>query len=455
MKNFLISFAMLFTGCEAFAAVIQTANFPTVQAAINAAQQGDTVQFSNRDYGAVPSISLKSGLKYDGNGARLSGNPVFPFNSLSDIEIKNFTLSGTGLTGVSLKNAKIHDNIFNLGSNGLGIYLWVSAPSDGCKINPAACNAAMPVTASNVVIERNDFYGTPNYTGQNEGIHVRFDTPAPPGPDLGPGKSTGFIFRNNRMRNISRCGGEFQGGGTGSLFEDNIFEAPTFSNNQNVNSGSMGLSLAMDASVGNIARRNKIDGGNSRQVDGLGVRNGIEGSGHGYIATDNWIHNVGNAADINNAHDNPQIINNNMANNASDAVAAQMGGRSFTIANNGPNVVLSWDVSRAWPLGSVVTPPICSVDSPNDTYGLSICLGGHSYSVINGHVGIDGQADNGTTALQILLHAKAIYQVQSGGVFWVASVNPPKVGTPYVKVSDPRCVEIACSAGCAPIVKCP
>lgn len=450
-------FTLLFLITSANAAIIKTSDFPTVQSAIDAAKAGDTVSFTAKNYGIVPALNLKSGVKYLGNGANLqspSSGPIFPFNSLHDIEISGFTLVGNGMSGVSLANASIHDNVFNLGSNGLGIYVWVSAPADGCKTNPAQCNAVMPITATNVVIERNDFYGTANYTGQNEGIHVRFDTPAPPGPDNGPGKSTGFIFRNNRLRNISRCGGEFQGGSTGSVFEDNLFVSPTFSPNQSVNSGSMGLSLAMDASHGTIARRNKIDGAPSRTVDGVGLRNGIEGSGHAYLAQDNYVWNSNNAADINNGQDMPTIRDNNMGGNASDAVPANMGGRPYLITNNGPSVKLTWDISRAWPISSVA-PPACPADSPDNLMidsSKALCLGGTQIGILSGHISINGVADNATSGLVgVLLYGKKIYQ-KTAAQFWLASVNPPTIGTSYSVASDPRpvCVPKVCEP-CIPI----
>lgn len=292
------------------------------------------------------------------NGLALAGASGIDFAG----HRKNINLNGTvireganGCTGIrvlnGLENCTWINVTFNVPGNSIGIYNWISAPPTG---SGDAWNAACPATWINWRVENCTGIGNTNgYAGQNEFAHIRGDTPAPPGKDNGPGKSTGGVFRNITITGFARCGIEYQGGATGTLFEGCDFEKPALSNSRPVNDGSMAYSLAADASVGTIVRHCKVVG-DGRVSDGVGVRNGFECAGHGVICTDSYVEGVNNAAILNTSTDGV-IAFNQFVNNLSGGVVSGSNAVRASIHDNSPTQALTWDPAGSPAVG--MTPP--------------------------------------------------------------------------------------------------
>ncbi|HEX7027062.1 MAG TPA: CFI-box-CTERM domain-containing protein [Gammaproteobacteria bacterium] len=121
-------------------------DFSTIQAAIDAAQSGDTVSVAPGVY--TGSIQLAEGVQLHGEETartilRSSGaEPVIQMSGLNNIVIRNFTFadSETGISIANSTNVDINNNVFDVGGNGTGIVIT----SLGSSVN----------------IENNTFFGS-------------------------------------------------------------------------------------------------------------------------------------------------------------------------------------------------------------------------------------------------------------------------------------------------------
>lgn len=435
---------------------------------------GDTLHFASGVYN-LPRVVIRDGISLSGEAGAIINGPIADFiatiagnninisgltfvagsifdfgnSTRTNVNIAKCTFNVTGcgiLITHGITKSNFTWNIFNLAGAALGIKNWVEAPPESSKQNPASYNALRPRSWLQWTVTDNEFVGSETYSGQCEGIHIRADTAAPPGPDNGPGYSSGLVFARNRMRGISRCGLEYQGGGSGSIIEDNIFEKPTLSHIRAVNDGSMGLSCAADAAVGMIIRRNKVDGTGSKAMDGVGVRNGIEGTGHGTLITDNLVIECDAAIDLNNSHDGASIVHNKLINNGNGnrAIAIQTAvGQAVNITDDGPDVALTWDSNRPWPINSTeIVRGTTMPNSPEGTTGNLVISSGDTFTLLNGVVSVNGVIDKKThDVLSLSIYSGSCYELNKTGD-WYRYDGPGKwtlvpSPVPVIVVNDP------------------
>lgn len=438
MKRLLATILALFLVADlAQAGAINVQPGTNVQAKINT-NPGGTINFADGVYNVpklmVANVTLSGSvnavlvgpsgdyvIQLSGDNVTISGMAI---SGGSGIDFaghrKNINLSGTVIreganagTGIRVLNG-LEDCIwqgvtFNHPGNSIGIYNWIDAPPDSSKTNPGAWNAACPATWKNWRVESCVFIGNVNgYVGQTEGAHFRADTPAPPGSDNGPGKSTGGVWRNNVFIGTARCGIEYQGGGTGTLFEGNLFWKPSLSTNRPTNDGSMAYSLAADASVGTIARHNKVVG-DGHVSDGVGVRNGFECAGHSVICSDNYVEGVNNAAILNTSTDGV-IDFNRFVNNLSGGVVSGSNAVRASIHDNSATQTLTWDSAGSPAVGVIPPPPVTK----------------HLLAVVSAQVSIDGVIDPDTHGVVTVSTPNQTQTNTTGQVFLLTSYNAPR-----------------------------
>lgn len=410
-------------------ATIKITSLATAQQQINSARPGDVCDFTGCS-GTV-SLSPKSGVKYVGGGARLTGtsnHEVFRWENLANASFTGFDFTGpamwsTATSGILLDNVQITDNTFRMpdvdwADDPSCIWFWVFPPSNPNK--DPAWDAACATTMRNCLISRNKLIGPSVYRGQYDFFHGRFDTPTPAGKNGGPGKSSGNEFSSNELDDCTRSTLELQGGGNGTKITRNTIRVRVFSKNQSVNSGSIVMSIATDAALGCVIDHNSIVG-DGRVTDGKGFVNGIEAAGGGTVVTQNYIEGGNNGVNMQTPL-NGQIYTNQIVNCTSNATSAGAIVSPGFERDNGPNTVLDWN-----PNGGSTPTPTPTPTPPNSANGTtcapgsgSITFAGKVYSVTTGgQVKIDANVIASTAnVILLLLWDNAVYEQTSGPWGW-------------------------------------
>jgi len=236
---------------------------------------------------------------------------------------------------VGLANSKITNNLFTNYTGGFGIYGYnyntlTIANNEFVNLSAGAhCDAQNPTNCGNLLAEKNYLVGM---------------------------KGMGF---------------EFQGTAKNCVFQDNWFEHPNLSSVFNQNLNSMAFSLILDRGSNITIQRNTVIA--PERPDGTGCRVGFEVGGDNTLVTDNYINGIDITVADNDGNGTGSVtVKNNQFSNylQGDYQAFPAPGRTYTATNNGPNVQLSWNISRGHPqrnvrYGTTTTP--APIPSPTPT----------------------------------------------------------------------------------------
>jgi len=316
---------------------------PALQAAMNSAQDGDTIFFPRGTYNFDSTVFLRGNLKYVGdNNTTLTGDPgthIFHI-SQDNIDIENFTFNGNALmidkpNNQMVQNLTVNGNLFEgqaTGSNNNAITFTTGLRNSAITNNSfgplQTDNGIYGYYWDNLTIANNEFIGG------NEGIHVT---------DFG-NVSKNLLLEQNYFSGLRRMGIELQGGGDHSVVQDNYYENPVMTNVFAQNTSVFAYSIIADQSENNIVRRNTavtLD-----RPDGAGCRVGIEIGGDNTLVTDNYIIGTQNVLESNDGNGTTSVL---AKNNRWGGYMVAPYGNNLTLVHNGPDVALDWNISRGKP----------------------------------------------------------------------------------------------------------
>jgi hypothetical protein len=316
---------------------------PALNAAMNAAQPGDTIFFPHGTYQFNSTVMLKGDISYVGdNKTYLQGDPSMHIFHISqdNIDIENFTFVGNPIfidkpDLTMVQNLTINGNAFQTtatGENNNAITF-----TTGLRDSMITNNSFGPINADNGVYGYNwDNLTIANneFLNGNEGIHVT---------DFG-NQSQNLTIEQNYFSGLHRMGIELQGGGNHSVVQDNYYENAVMTSDVNQNLSTFAYSIIADQSENNIVRRNTaVD---TDRPDGTGVRVGIEIGGTNTLVTDNYIVGTDNVLESNDGNGPSSVL---AQNNRWGGYLNGPYGINLTLIHDGPNVDLSWDPGRGRP----------------------------------------------------------------------------------------------------------
>jgi hypothetical protein len=305
------------------------------------------------------------------DGATLTGHGPYgtlvSFHDAHDIIVQNLTWKGGGIfmerTGANSQNLVIDNNVFSLGTscsmsnncNRTAIYFTTTV--EEMKITN---NLFTDFTLDNfgygifgycykgLTVANNEFIAIP------AGMHV--DAQGAPG-ECGPG-----LFEQNYFSAIGKSasapgigpGMELQSAPDHVTLQDNWFEHPSLSTVYTDNEYSYAFTVPLDSSTNTEIRRNTVIA--PERPDGTGCRIGFEVGGFNTTIEENYLNGI-NAAIADTDGDGTAsnvhkvVVQNNHIEDALQSVqwAFPSAGDVLVQTNNGPNVMLSWDMSRGRP----------------------------------------------------------------------------------------------------------
>lgn len=178
-----------------------------------------------------------------------------------------------------------------------------------------------------------------------------------------------FLVEQNYCHGITAQALEFQGGGSGNIFQDNWVEAHVLSSDPNQNGSAYSFSLPLQDTLNTIIRRNvSIQPTSANSPDKIGVRIIFEVGGKNLVCEDNYS-DGGNHVIAGNGAGGNGVGRNNRISNYREA-PSNANGNTTVYSNNGPNVANSIDlVKRGRPYrnkryGSTPIPPIPPTPAP-------------------------------------------------------------------------------------------
>jgi hypothetical protein len=346
-------------------------------AAMNASAPGDTIYFPAGTYNVSSDIFLKGGGRVyrgaPGDGSTklvgVDGNHIFHVQE-DNTRIDSFTFDGEPVMidqnqGKRVSNVVVNNNVMYVHGTGANVYgiTFTTGVNNSTFSNNRIENAPMGIYGyywTNLTINNNEF------VNDNQGMHL--DT-------LADNTSSGLLIEQNYFSGIRRMGIEYQGAGINSIIQDNYYEKPVLSSVQSQNDSVMAYSVIADRSVGTIARRNVVIA--PERPDGLGVRVGFEIGGDNALVEQNYI--IGTQYCISgndyNGSSSVTVQNNHIENTLNGPF-----GRLTTVINNGPSVVLNWDINRGKPqrnhrYGDPVRAPQRGVFAPQPGGSSSLLVG--------------------------------------------------------------------------------
>lgn len=437
-------------------------NFPSIQAAINASGPADVLDFAGIQ--RQDTFTPASNRTYLGNGATLSelnGRPTFNCApNIADISVSGFTAVGRFFYAAT--NGVIRPQRIEIVQNKFG-----GAVTPGS--NPGAI---FLVNVLNYLIGHNaSTYSSPGggfaevFGGRGAVVNNYID-------GINGGEGTHYVgnVANHELfifaGNYGHCGRMFleaQNAGDDIRIWDNwVGDGYAEATQRDTY---FGLSVATDLARKISILRNYINA--PTRTDGIGMRIGIE---HGadpsvYGAAEiafNAIVGINAGITLNTSwgtscHDN-LLVNDLQPTQVAGAAKAPR------LSNNGASVVLPFDIHRAFPLplyagvkladvisgnigvGSGVTPPPTPppvvipppvivvpptpADAPDGTIG-TFTAWGHTYSVSNHRVAIDGHEDPATgNVIAVAKIANRLLQIQPGAIY-AGVAKPMLVGSQY------------------------
>jgi len=341
-----------------------------IQAAVNASAAGDTVYFPAGTYNLSSEINLKgAGRIYKGapaDGATVikgaDADPIFHIRE-DNTRIDSFTLDGKPVMidqaqGKMIYGAVVNNNVMYVhgsGDNVNGVTFTTGLGNSAITNNRIENNPHVAIYGyywDGLTIANNEL------VNGNQGMHL--DT-------LGDNSSKNLLIEQNYISGMRRMGVEYQGAGINTIVQDNYYENPVLSSVQSENNDVMAFSVIADRSIGTIARRNTVIA--PQRPDGWGVRVGFEIGGDNALVEQNYIVGTQYCVSGNdyNGSSSVTVRNNRVINTLNGPF-----GRLTSISNNGPAVVLNWDINRVKPgrnrrYGDASRLPQRSVFSPSQS----------------------------------------------------------------------------------------
>lgn len=158
-------------------------------------------------------------------------------------------------------------------------------------------------------------------------------------------KARDMVIEQNYFAGLHRMGIEYQAGGWNTVVQDNWYENPVMTSNFNDNRDTFAYSIICDRSQNTIVRRNVSIA--PERPDGTGVRVIFELGGFNLQAYDNYS-DGGNHVVAVNGTGATGVVRDNLFKNYLKG-PSNANGAKVTFANNGPNVPLTWSLSRGRP----------------------------------------------------------------------------------------------------------
>jgi Ca2+-binding RTX toxin-like protein len=326
----------------------------SVQAAINAAGAGDTIDFAKGDY-HLDGVTLKSGVTYHGEaGAALhatGSNPVFSVDSSNshDITIDALTFIGTGadptsgvvdLAGTGSASSVNHIVLSNSSFQNNG--LTFDFVKNSQIVNDHFSNIHGVGTAIHGYHMDNSTIGGNAFTNDYQAIGLVFGDVANQGRNV--------VVASNVGTGLSRMGIEiigsdpvYQGETTNLLVKGNYF---TNWGSQVADGNSTAYSIVTDGGTGTQVVGNYAQGSHNEGY-------GIELSGVGAMASGNYLDGFSTGIIGYSSHD--VIQNNNIIHYSSDATSTYTQTNEI-VQNNTSDASLAHPAQpTGW--GSTTTPP--------------------------------------------------------------------------------------------------
>jgi hypothetical protein len=322
----------------------QLSDQKAIQAAINDSSDGDTIYFPAGTYSVRSSLRLRGNRNYSGAGDRtiLAGNAsnhIFKI-SQDNIRIEHFTFDGKPIFldkpgNQMVENIVINDNTFHVNAKGDN-YNGITFTT-GLRNSRITNNTFDPINGDNgiygyywdkLTISANEFIDG------NEGIHLVDHND----------RSRGLRMEQNYFSGLRRMGIELQGGGSGTLVQDNYYENPVMSEDRNANGATFAYSIIADESSGTIIRRNTSIA--PQRPDGIGVRIIFEVGGDGTLVEENYSVGGNHVLASNDGVGSTSVL---ARNNRWSGYLQGASGRELTLENNGDDADLTWNVNRGKP----------------------------------------------------------------------------------------------------------
>jgi hypothetical protein len=334
-----------------------------IQAAIDAAGSGGTIQFpagnfrvsgnlharSNRTYVGVtafhcPDWTAKP-LSFVGTAhSRITPTGEFAVFRVeqSNLTFRQLTLEGRGIYmhgGSNPINNIVIDNNWFAQPNGSPAQLRGSVWFDTLLTNSRITNNVFnPIKMENGIwgyYWNNLLIANNAFIDGIEGMHlINHDD-----------KGRDLVIEQNYFANLRRMAIEYQAGGWNTVVQDNHYENPVLTSNVNQNLDTFAYSIVADRSQNTITRRNTAIA--PERPDGYGVRVMFELGGFNIQCYDNYSIGGYNSIAVNGTRATGVARDNRISNYLNGPYNAN--GATAQFANNNGGVGLTWNPSRGRP----------------------------------------------------------------------------------------------------------
>jgi hypothetical protein len=325
-----------------------------IQSAIEAARNGQTLRFPPGVFEISRPINPRGGGRIIEGSTQLlwqgdrvvaqsetilkakTNKSIFYFRG-KNLTLRNLSFDGRAIfcdrDGNAMVENLVMDNCAFRGSDNNNIEFTtglLNSKITNCVFDPIhADNAIYGYNWNNLTIANNLFLNG------NEGVHLiaHYD----PSKDL--------LIEQNYFGGLHRMGIEIQGGGHGTIVQDNFYEKPVMSKRFRDNDSTFAYSIVADRSQASIIRRNTAIA--PERPDGAGVRILFELGGFDFRCVDNYAVGGQNVVSINGANATGEVNHNRFKDFQNPPT--NFNGATAKISDNSPDAKLSWDVNREKP----------------------------------------------------------------------------------------------------------